>query len=62
MLEKANLETVTHIKVDRESRFKYFFLAFEASIRRFNYTRKVIGIDETFLKGPYKSVLLAAMT
>ena len=49
MLEKANLGTVTRIEVDGESRFKYFFLTFGASIRGFNYMRKVIGIDGTFL-------------
>ena len=54
MLEKVNLETVTLIEVDGESIFKYFFLTFGASVRGLNYMRKVIGIDETFLKGPYK--------
>ena len=61
MLEKVNLGTITRIEVDGESKFKYFFLAFDASIRGFNYMRKVIGIDETFLKGPYKGVLLVGM-
>ena len=62
MLEKVNLGTVTSIEVDGESRFKYLFLAFGATIRGFQYMRKVIGIDETFLKGSYKGVLLVAMT
>ena len=62
MLEMANPGTITHVEVDRESRFKYFFLAFGASIRGFNYMRKVIGIDGTFLKGPYKGVLLVITT
>ena len=62
MLEMANLGIVTRIEVDGESRFKYFFLAFGASIRGFNYMRKLIGIDETFLRGSYKSVLLVATT
>ena len=57
IIEKANPRTVTRIEVDGESRFKYFFLAFGASIRGFNYMRKVIGIDGKFLKGPYKGVL-----
>ena len=52
MLEIANPRTVTRIEVDGESRFKYFFLAFRDSIRGFNYMRKVIGIDRTFLKCP----------
>ena len=62
MLKKANPRTVTRIEVDGESRFKYFFLAFGASIRGFNYMRKVIGINETFLKGPYNGVLLVVTT
>ncbi|KAL5568417.1 hypothetical protein UlMin_024992 [Ulmus minor] len=60
MLKKENPGTVTHIKVDGESRFKYFFLAFGALVRGFNYMRKVIGTDGTFLKGLYKGVLLVA--
>ena len=36
MLEKVNLGTVTLIEVDKESRFKYLFLAFGAAIRGFN--------------------------
>ena len=60
MLEKVNLGTVTRIEVDGENRFKYLFLAFGATIRGFQYMRKVIGIDGTFLKGPYKGVLLVA--
>lgn len=35
MLEKVNLETVIHIEVNEESRFKYLFLAFSAAIRGF---------------------------
>ena len=52
MLKKETSWTVTCIEVDGDSIFKYFILAFGASIRRFNYMRKVIDIDETFLKGP----------
>ena len=58
MLEKVNLGTVTHIEVDWENKFKYLFLDFGAAIRDFQYMRKVIGIDGTFLKGSYKGVLL----
>ena len=53
MLEKLNLETLTRIEVDGESRFKYLFLAFGVAIRGFCYMRKVVGIDGTFLKGQY---------
>ena len=62
MLEKVNPRTVTRIEVDGERRFKYLFLAFGAAIRGFQYMRKVIDIDGTFLKGPYKGVLLVATT
>ena len=62
ILEKVNPGTVTHIAVDRENRFQYLFLAFGAAIRDFQYMRKVIGIDGTFFKGPYKGVLLVSMT
>ena len=51
-------ETVTHIEVDEESRFKYLFLAFGVAIRGFCYMRKVVRIDGTFLKGQYRGVLL----
>ena len=37
-----------------------FILGIWAAIRGFQYTRKVIGVDGTFLKGPYKGVLLVA--
>ena len=60
MLEKLNPRTVTHIKVDGESIFKYLFLAFGVAIRGFHYMRKVVGIDDTFLKGQYRGVLLVA--
>ena len=62
MLEKLNLETVTHIEVDGESGFKYLFLAFGVAIRGFRYMRKVVGIDGTFLKGQYRGILLVATT
>ena len=62
MLKKVNLGTVTHIEVDGKSIFKYLFLVFGAAIRGFQYMRKIIGIDGTFLKGSYKGVLLVATT
>ena len=43
MLEKVNLGTVTRIEVDGENRFKYLFLAFGATIRGFQYMRKVMA-------------------
>ena len=54
MLKKLNPGTVTCIEVDGESRFKYLFLAFGVAIRGFYYMRKVVKIDDTFLKGQYR--------
>ncbi|KAL5562473.1 hypothetical protein UlMin_032220 [Ulmus minor] len=48
--------------LEKESRFKYLFLAFGVAIRGFRYMRKVVGIDGTFLKGQYRGVLLVATT
>ena len=60
MLEKVNPGTITHIEVDRDNRFKYLFLAFGVAIKGFEFMRKVVGIDGTFLKSQYKGVLLVA--
>ncbi|KAL5545585.1 hypothetical protein UlMin_005272 [Ulmus minor] len=60
MLKKLNPRTITDIEVDGESKFKYLFLAFEVAIRGFYYIRKVVGIDDTFLKGQYRGVLFVA--
>ncbi|KAL5537762.1 hypothetical protein UlMin_045566 [Ulmus minor] len=61
MLEKVNPGTITHIEVDGDNRFKYPFLAFGVAIKGFEFMRKVVGIDGTFLKSQYKGVLLVAM-
>ena len=62
MLVKINHGIVTSIEVDRESIFKYLFLAFGVAIRGFHYMRKVVKIDNTFLKGRHMGVLLVVMT
>lgn len=62
MLEKVNPETVTRMEVDGVSRFNYLLLSFGATIMGFHYMRKIIGINETFLKSPYKGVLLVVTT
>ena len=51
MLEKVNLSTVIRIEFNEESRFKYLFLTFGVVIKDFYFVRKVVGIDDTFLKG-----------
>ena len=60
MVEKLNHGTVTRIEVGGERRFKYLFLAFGVAIRGFHYMRRVVGIDDAFLKGQYRGILLVA--
>ena len=62
MVRKMNLGAVTHIEVDESNKFKYVFLAYGACIRGFCSMRKVIAIDETFLKGKFRDTLLLATT
>lgn len=50
MLEKANPDTKTSLVVDKDNRFRYLFVALGASIEGFEYMRKVITVDATFLK------------
>ncbi|XP_022858399.1 uncharacterized protein LOC111379274 [Olea europaea var. sylvestris] len=58
---ESNPGTVTHIELDSQNRFHYFFLAFGASIRGYTqYLRPVICVDGSHLKGPYKGTLLLA--
>ncbi|XP_022891866.1 uncharacterized protein LOC111406718 [Olea europaea var. sylvestris] len=60
---ESNPRTVTHIEVDSYNRFRYFFVAFGASIRGYmQYLRPVICVDGSHLKGPYKGTLLVATT
>ncbi|KAL5575870.1 hypothetical protein UlMin_017569 [Ulmus minor] len=60
MLKKVNPRTITHIEVNGDNIFKYLFLAFGVAIKGFEFMRKVVGIDGTFLKSQYKGVLLVA--
>ncbi|XP_060974703.1 uncharacterized protein LOC133039773 [Cannabis sativa] len=62
MLKRANPCTVTHIELDLENKFKYFFMALGVAIRGFTYMRKVIGIDAAWIKTKHKGVLLVATT
>ncbi|XP_062103376.1 uncharacterized protein LOC133814432 [Humulus lupulus] len=62
MLKRANPSIVTHIELDLENKFKYFFMALGVAIRGFTYMRKVIGIDATWIKTKHKGVLLVATT
>ena len=44
-----------------KKRFKYLFVALGASIEGFEYMRKVITVDATFLKTVEGGVLIIAM-
>ncbi|XP_056841678.1 uncharacterized protein LOC130494876 [Raphanus sativus] len=50
MLEKVNPDTRTSLLLDKDNRFRYLFIALGASIEGFEYMRKVITVDATFLK------------
>ena len=50
MLEKVNPDTQISLLLDEHNRFKYLFVALGASIEGFEYMRKVITVDATFLK------------
>ncbi|XP_010513650.1 PREDICTED: uncharacterized protein LOC104789691 [Camelina sativa] len=64
LVESTNPGTIHDIKtsVDKKgnTKFKYLFFAFGASISGFQYLTKVIVIDGTTMKGKYKGCLVAA--
>ena len=62
VLKEVNPGTVTHIELDSDNKFKYFFMALGAAIRGFRFMRKVIGVDEAWIKIQHKRVLLIAAT
>ncbi|XP_010445188.1 PREDICTED: uncharacterized protein LOC104727815 [Camelina sativa] len=59
-IEQSKPGSVIDLVVDDEHRFKYLFISFDASIRCFNYVRRVIVVDGTHLTGKYEGVLLVA--
>jgi hypothetical protein len=59
-IRRANPGTLIKLEVDGNDRFKFLFLAFDASIRGFPFMRKVVVVDGTFLHGKYKGTLLTA--
>ncbi|XP_060202708.1 uncharacterized protein LOC132631122 [Lycium barbarum] len=61
MLRTVNEGSKTSLKVDDNGRFKYFFVFYGSWIRGFVHMRKVLAVDRTFLRGPYKGVLLSAV-
>ncbi|CAN6840061.1 unnamed protein product [Brassica oleracea] len=57
---ETNPGSLTYQQVDAAGKFKYAFVAFGPSIRGFSLMRKVITVDDTFLKGKFNGILLAA--
>ncbi|XP_009123478.1 uncharacterized protein LOC103848296 [Brassica rapa] len=60
MLEKVNPNTKTSLLLDENKRFKYLLVTLGASIQEFEYMRKVITVDATFLKTVEGGVLIIA--
>ncbi|KAL5576113.1 hypothetical protein UlMin_017812 [Ulmus minor] len=61
MLRETNPGTVVNLEVGEQDRFKYLFIAFDASIKGFQYCRPVVSIDATHMKGKYRGVLFMAV-
>ncbi|XP_013660420.1 uncharacterized protein LOC106365541 [Brassica napus] len=65
-LVAANPGTLAEIHTEFDenigTRFKYMFLALNASIKGFEYMRKVVVVDGTHLRGKYAGCLLTAST
>ncbi|XP_010521435.1 PREDICTED: uncharacterized protein LOC104800336 [Tarenaya hassleriana] len=56
-----NPETIVSLELDKDEKsFKYLFIALGAAVRGWNYLRKVVAIDATFLTGQYKGTLVVA--
>ncbi|XP_010532421.1 PREDICTED: uncharacterized protein LOC104808441 [Tarenaya hassleriana] len=61
MLQKRNPGTIVNLELDMDGRsFKYLFIALGATVKGWNYMRKVVVIDVTFLTGQYKGTLVVA--
>ncbi|XP_010534643.1 PREDICTED: uncharacterized protein LOC104810141 [Tarenaya hassleriana] len=61
MLQKRNPGTIVGLELDKDDKsFKYLFFALGAAVRGWNYMRKVVAIDATFLTGQYKGTLVVA--
>ncbi|CAA7029136.1 unnamed protein product [Microthlaspi erraticum] len=60
MLEQENPGSKTNVQLDALHRFEYLFVALGASIEGFQWMRKVIVVDATFLKTVYGGQLVFA--
>ncbi|XP_015068772.1 uncharacterized protein LOC107013357 [Solanum pennellii] len=61
MLEVANSGSKTTLLLDENGRFQYFFVSYAAWIISFQEMRKVIAVDDTFLRSKYGGNLLSAV-
>ena len=48
---------MVNLKVGLKNIFKYSFIVFDVSIKRFQYCRPVVSVDGTHIKGKYQGVL-----
>ena len=60
MLEVANSGSKTTLSLDENGRLQFFFVSYAAWIIDFQEMRKVIAVDDTFLRSKYGGVLLLA--
>ena len=58
--QKANPESIACLQIDDQKRFKYLFFSFAASAKGYEFMRKVVVVDGTFLKEKYGGILLVA--
>nr|XP_025886956.1 uncharacterized protein LOC112941565 [Solanum lycopersicum] len=61
MLEVVNPGSKTTLSLDENGRLQFFFVSYAAWIIGFQEMRKVIDIDDTFLRRKYGGVLLSAV-
>ena len=61
-LKEVNPDMVTHIEVDSNNKFNYFFMTLGAAVRVFTFMIKVISVEEAWIKTQHKRVLVVAAT
>ncbi|KAK6146408.1 hypothetical protein DH2020_020277 [Rehmannia glutinosa] len=54
-LKEVNPDTITHIEIDGDGNFKYYYMCLGQSLHGFGMAiRHVLAVDETHLKGKYR--------
>lgn len=61
MLREPNASTVMNLETGNENRFLYLFIAFDASIKGYSYSRPVVSINATQMNGQYRGELFTAI-